>query len=123
MQVPREGEAGGERDECFMSARRDASGIDVRYVAALTRLTLTEEEVRRYQQELDAVVAYVARLQELDVEDVEPTAHAVPLSNVMREDAPEPCLAREKVLKNSPAVRDGSLIEVQAVLDEGGDQP
>jgi aspartyl-tRNA(Asn)/glutamyl-tRNA(Gln) amidotransferase subunit C len=75
---------------------------EVLHVARLARLHLTDEEVERMRQQLDAILAYIDKLRELDVEGVEPTAHAVPLVNVMRDDAPVPCLSQDEALANAP---------------------
>jgi len=75
---------------------------EVRHVARLARLHLTDEEAERMREQLDAILAYIDKLSELDVEGVEPTAHAVPLVNVMRDDALVPCLPQEQALGNAP---------------------
>ena len=90
---------------------------DVKKVAHLARLQLTEEEVRQYQKQLSSVLDYVELLNELDLEDVPPTSHAVARRNVFREDAARPSLPPEDVLFNAPRqARDQFLI--QAVLDD-----
>jgi aspartyl-tRNA(Asn)/glutamyl-tRNA(Gln) amidotransferase subunit C len=75
---------------------------EVLHVARLSRLHLTDEEVERMRQQLDAILAYIDKLRELDVEGVEPTAHAVPLVNVMRDDALQPSLSQDQALANAP---------------------
>ena len=75
---------------------------EVQNVARLARLHLTDDEAERMREQLDAILAYIDKLRELDVEDVEPTAHAVPLVNVMRDDALVPCLPQEQALANAP---------------------
>ncbi|HMH49019.1 MAG TPA: Asp-tRNA(Asn)/Glu-tRNA(Gln) amidotransferase subunit GatC [Candidatus Acidoferrum sp.] len=75
---------------------------EVRHVARLARLHLTDDEAERMREQLDAILAYIDKLRELDVEGVEPTAHAVPLVNVMRDDALAPCLPQEQALANAP---------------------
>jgi aspartyl-tRNA(Asn)/glutamyl-tRNA(Gln) amidotransferase subunit C len=75
---------------------------EVQHVARLARLHLTDEEAERMREQLDAILAYIDKLRELDVEGVEPTAHAVPLVNVMRDDALAPCLSQEQALANAP---------------------
>ena len=75
---------------------------DVLHVARLSRLHLTDEEVERMREQLDAILAYIDKLRELDVEGVEPTAHAVPLVNVMRDDTLVPSLSQEAALANAP---------------------
>lgn len=79
--------------------------IDVAYVAHLARLHLTPEETERFQGQLEQVLAYVRELDAIDVSGVEPTSHAVPVQNVLREDATLPCLDRAEVLANAPAQR------------------
>ena len=75
---------------------------EVQHVARLARLHLTDEEAERMREQLDAILAYIDKLRELDVEGVEPTAHAVPLVNVMRDDALAPCLPQQQALANAP---------------------
>ena len=83
----------------------DAGALDVGYVAHLARMHLTEEEVREFQGQLGQVLAYVDQLKELDVEGIEPTAHAVPVENVLRDDTACPRSAEERraQLGNAPA--------------------
>lgn len=75
---------------------------EVRHVARLARLHLTDDEVERMRQQLDAILAYIDKLRELAVDGVEPTAHAVPLVNVMRDDALRPSLPQDAALANAP---------------------
>jgi aspartyl-tRNA(Asn)/glutamyl-tRNA(Gln) amidotransferase subunit C len=90
---------------------------DVHKVAHLARLQLDEAELEVYQEQLSSVLAYVAQLDELDLEGIAPTAHAVARTNVMRADVVEPSLSQEEVLFNAPQQVDGQFL-VQAVLDE-----
>ena len=102
-----------------MSAANRTEHIDVQYVADLARIDLTPEEAMRYAEELVDVVAYARQLQEVNVEDIEPTAHAIPRVNVRREDRlTGNSLAREKVLRNAPAVVDDVLVRVPAVIGD-----
>ena len=75
---------------------------DVQHVARLARLHLTDDELDRMREQLDAILAYVDKLRQLDVEGVEPTSHAVPLVDVMRDDALAPCLTQDEALANAP---------------------
>ena len=75
---------------------------DVEAVARLARLQLTEVETERLREQLSAILTYIDKLRALDTDGVEPTSHAVPLVNVMRDDAPEPCLPAEAMLANAP---------------------
>jgi len=76
--------------------------FDVSYVAHLARLQLTDAEKQKISAQLKDVLAYVAKLNELDVSKVEPTAHATPLANVFRKDEVRPSIDPAKVLKNAP---------------------
>lgn len=101
-----------------MNQPADTAAMDVRYVADLARLELTDDEARRYGDQLQAVLAYVAQLRELDVAGVEPTAHATRLVNVLRDDAPAASLPRERLLANAPATAGEQFIRVPAVIAE-----
>jgi aspartyl-tRNA(Asn)/glutamyl-tRNA(Gln) amidotransferase subunit C len=94
-----------------------ASHIDVRYVAGLARLALTDAEVRRFETELADILGYVGQLSELDVTGIEPTAHAAPRANVLRDDVPCACLDRARVLANAPAA-DDECVRVPPVIEE-----
>ncbi|MBU0676835.1 MAG: Asp-tRNA(Asn)/Glu-tRNA(Gln) amidotransferase subunit GatC [Verrucomicrobia bacterium] len=87
-----------------------AEHIDVRYVAHLARLHLDDAEVEQFQGQLDDILDYIKKLQELDVEGIEPTAHAIPIENVLREDVTRPSLEHEKAMKNAPAERNREFI-------------
>ena len=91
----------------------------VRRIAHLARIAVTEAEVPHLQGELNAMLAFVEQLSEVDVTGVEPMAHALPLHNVFREDVVEPSLPLEKVLQNAPDV-DGPFFKVPKVI--GGDE-
>ena len=84
--------------------------IDVSGVAHLARLALTPEETATLGGQLDQILAYVAKLNELDITNVEPTAHAVPLANVVRPDVSRPSLTPEEVLRNAPARSEGLFL-------------
>jgi aspartyl-tRNA(Asn)/glutamyl-tRNA(Gln) amidotransferase subunit C len=90
---------------------------DVEKIAGLARLALTEAEKKRYLEQLSAVLDYAERLNELDTADVPPTASAVNLHSVMREDVIEPSLAIEDVLFNAGR-HSQNQFKIQAVLDE-----
>ncbi|MDX6514790.1 MAG: aspartyl-tRNA(Asn)/glutamyl-tRNA(Gln) amidotransferase subunit [Gaiellaceae bacterium] len=77
---------------------------DVLHVAKLARLALTEEEIERFQGQLNAILEAVSKVSELDLSDVPPTSHPLALVNVLAADEPVPCLPREKVFANAPAV-------------------
>jgi len=75
---------------------------DVEHVARLARLELTDDETERMREELTAILAYIDKLRALDTEHVEPTSHAVPIVNVMREDEVRGCLSLDDALANAP---------------------
>lgn len=88
----------------------------VAHIAELARLSLTEEEIALYQEQLSAVLEYAERLQALDTETISPTATVLPVRNVMRDDAPCPSMAQDDILANAPEAQDGCF-RVQAVLE------
>ena len=90
--------------------------IDVKYVAHLARLKLSPEEEQKFGPQLDQLLGYIAKLNELDVSQVEPTAHAVPLVNVTRPDAARPSLPHEDALRNAPA-QAGGLFVVPKIVE------
>jgi aspartyl-tRNA(Asn)/glutamyl-tRNA(Gln) amidotransferase subunit C len=75
---------------------------DVKKIAALAKLSFSENELAKMAHELDAIVDYVEQLKELNVDGIEPTSHVLELVNVMRQDATEPWLAPEEALQNAP---------------------
>jgi aspartyl-tRNA(Asn)/glutamyl-tRNA(Gln) amidotransferase subunit C len=75
---------------------------DVEHVAELARLELTAAEKEQFITQLNHILAYFEKLNELDTTGVEPTSHVMPMSNVFREDEVRPSLARDKVLQNAP---------------------
>ena len=92
---------------------------EVRKVARLARLALREEEALDAQARLDAILGYMAELDSLDVRDVPPTFHAVPVVAALREDAPVPSLPRDEVLSAAPA-HEGGGFAVPVVLEVEG---
>jgi aspartyl-tRNA(Asn)/glutamyl-tRNA(Gln) amidotransferase subunit C len=84
--------------------------IDVRYVAHLARMHLSDAEAELFQGQLDEILDQVRTLSELDVEHVEPTAHAVPVHNVFREDRVSASLDHGEVMDNAPQARNGLFI-------------
>lgn len=84
--------------------------IDVKYVAHLARLQLTPEEEQKIGEQLSQVLGYVEKLKELDVSNVEPTAHAMSLVNVVRPDEVRPSLPHEDAMRNAPAQASGLFI-------------
>ena len=87
-----------------------APGIDVKYVAHLARLNLSPEEEQKFGTQLSQVLGYVEKLNQVDVSQVEPTAHAMPLVNVTRPDETQPSISNEEALRNAPASANGIFI-------------
>lgn len=80
---------------------------EVEHVAMLARLELTEEELITNTEQLNSILEYAAMLEKLNTDDIKPTAHAVPLHNVLREDQVKQSMERDKVLANAPDAEDG----------------
>jgi aspartyl-tRNA(Asn)/glutamyl-tRNA(Gln) amidotransferase subunit C len=81
----------------------------VLHVARLSRLRLTDEEVERMPAELNKILEHVEKMDELDLEGIEPTTHVVKLENVLREDVPRPSLSLERALAGAPDLADGGF--------------
>ena len=81
----------------------------VLHVARLARLELADEEVERMSGELSGILDHVERMNELELEDVEPTSHVVALENVLRADEPRPSWPRERVLEPAPDPAQGAF--------------
>ncbi|MGD1978960.1 MAG: Asp-tRNA(Asn)/Glu-tRNA(Gln) amidotransferase subunit GatC [Akkermansiaceae bacterium] len=90
--------------------------IDVRYVANLARINLTDEEVARFGDQLDHIMGYIEKLSEVDIDGIEPTAHAYSLSNRVREDVPVESLPPSGLLSNAPDQANNQL-RVPKVVD------
>ncbi len=89
---------------------------DVRKIAHLARLELTEAEVGLYQKQLTAVLDYVATLNELDLEGIPPTTHAVAQVNILRDDQITVEMPQSQALANAAQTQDGQFA-IQAVLE------
>jgi len=85
------------------------------HVANLARINLTPEEKERFSAQLNDVLAYIEQLNEVNVDGVEPTAHAFPVVNVWAEDVPEPGLSVEDALRNAPQKRDNMVVVPKVV--------
>ena len=86
----------------------------VRHVAKLARLQLTEDEERLYTEQLGKIIGYFDELAAIDTSGVEPMSHALPVSNVMREDVVERDFTHEQLLKNAPDV-EGEFFRVPKI--------
>ena len=82
----------------------------VLHVARLARLELSEAEVERMTAELTKVLDHIEKLSALDLDGVPPTTHVVDVPNALRPDEPRPCLPRDVVLEQAPAVADGGFL-------------
>ena len=96
-----------------MSITRD----EVAHLARLSRLALGEDELDHFAAQLDVIIAAVARVQEVTAEDIPPTSHAVPLTNVYRPDEIRPGLTPEQALSGAPAAEE-QRFRVPRILEE-----
>jgi aspartyl-tRNA(Asn)/glutamyl-tRNA(Gln) amidotransferase subunit C len=92
--------------------------IDIDHVARLARLDLTDEERERLRSQLGLILEHAATVSEVATADVEPTASAIPRSNVFREDVPEPSLPADEALRNAPE-REGDRFRVPRIVETG----
>lgn len=88
---------------------------EVRHVAELAKLSLTDDEVVQYAEQLSDILEYAERLQEVDTSHVPPTPYPLPLTNVLREDVSGVCLTNDEALANAPDSADG-FFRVNAVF-------
>ena len=89
----------------------------VRRVAMLSRLELSDAEVTQFSGQLSAIVEYIEKLNELDTDNVEPLAHCLAVHNVLREDVPKPSLSNDSALANAPE-REDEYFKVPKILDD-----
>lgn len=89
---------------------------DVLHIGHLARVGLTEEDVAKFASQLSGIIEHFEALAAVPTDDVEPTAHTLPLANVMRADDVRPSLSREDVVANAPEEEEGHL-RVRAVLE------
>lgn len=92
------------------------SDFNIQYVARLARIELSPEEQQTLGAQLGNILGYVAKLKEVDVSGVEPTAHAFPLVNVTRPDVARPPLPHEDAMRNAPA-QAGGLFVVPKIVE------
>ena len=96
-----------------MSITRD----EVAHLARLARIALTDAELDHFAGQLDVIISAVARVQEVTAEGIPATSHAVPLTNVMRDDVERPSLPQAEALANAPD-RQGELFRVPKIIEE-----
>lgn len=94
----------------------DISKDQVKHVANLARLSLSEEEADMFTDHLSSIIEYAEQLNELDTENVEPTTHVLDLKNVLRKDEPKEWISKEEALINAPDKQDG-YFRVPSILD------
>jgi aspartyl-tRNA(Asn)/glutamyl-tRNA(Gln) amidotransferase subunit C len=93
------------------------SRADVAHLARLARIAMTEDELDAMAGQLDVILGAVGRVGEVAADDIPPTSHAVPLTNVLRPDSPAPSLSAAEALAAAPAAEDGRF-RVPRILDE-----
>lgn len=89
---------------------------EVKHVANLARLAISEEEAEKFQKQLDAIISFAELLNEVDTEEIEPTSHVLDMKNIMREDIAQKGLPVEEVLKNAPDHQDGQ-VKVPSIIE------
>ena len=87
----------------------------VRHIARLSRLKLSDEEIRLFSKQLAEILAYMRQLERVETEGVEPMAHPFPLTNVLRDDQPHETFTAEQALANAPE-RAGDFFKVPKIL-------
>jgi len=92
----------------------------VRHVAKLARLRLSDEQLELYRGQLSSVLEHIAKLSELDVAGIEPMAHPTEMTNRLDEDEVSPPMPIEDLLRNAPAVEDRYLAVPKVLADAGG---
>lgn len=100
-----------------MSIDSSISRDEIAHLARLARLALSDDELDRFGQQLHVIIAAVSRISDLDTADVPPTSHALPLTNIMRDDVARPGLGVEAALSGAPAADDGRF-RVPRILGE-----
>ncbi len=88
----------------------------VEYTAKLARMNLTKDEIISLTSQLDGILKYVEKLNKVDVTDVQPTSHVLPLKNVYREDVIKPSLNAEDALSNAP-LKEGNFFKVPKIIE------
>ena len=88
---------------------------DVEYIAGLARIHLKEDEIVKLTSNLEGILGYVEKLSTLDVTNVEPTSHALPVKNVFRQDIVKPSFSQEDALKIAPQQHDGAFKVPQVI--------
>lgn len=90
---------------------------EVKHIAKLARLGLTEKEIGKFQKELSSILDYIEKLKKVDISKVGPTSHPLLIKNVMRQDKEEPKTINEKLLKLAPEIK-GKHFKVKSILKQ-----
>lgn len=88
----------------------------VKYVADLSRIELKPEELEKLSQQLQAILDFIDKLSEIDIRDIKPTIHILPINDVLREDNPAKSLPVDKALGNAPS-REGNFFVVPKIIE------
>ena len=99
-----------------MTEKKTTPEIDVAYVAQLAKLKIDENKIGELQKDMENIVKYVDQLSELDLDNVEPTAHTMNSTNIWREDESKPSFTREEMTKNATELVNDELIKVPNVI-------
>ena len=89
---------------------------EVRHIAELAKLGISDEEVEQFSEQLSAILEYAEIINRLDTDAIPPTAQVIELRNVMRDDEPRPSLPVKEILANAPR-REDDRFQVQAILE------
>jgi len=90
---------------------------DIQYIAKLANLKIEDDDIDDFTRQIGDILEYVEKLDELDTDDVVPTAYTVPMKNVMREDKAEPSMDRDKILSNAPDKKEGQYRVPKIISD------
>lgn len=93
------------------------SAEEIKKIALLSRLNVEDEDIESVGKQLNDILAYMDLLNQVDVTDVQPMAHAVTMRNVMRDDVPQPSLSNEKALQNAPEPENGYFKVPKVIQD------
>jgi aspartyl-tRNA(Asn)/glutamyl-tRNA(Gln) amidotransferase subunit C len=95
--------------EAGMASKKKLSHELTEHIARLGHLELTEEEKDKFTNQMNSILENFEQLAEVNVDGVEPTYHAMEITNIFREDKPKPCLSQEEALKNAPITEEGYI--------------
>lgn len=93
------------------------SAEEIKKIALLSRLEVQDEDLESVGKQLNDILTYMELIGQVDISDVEPTAHAVSMFNVMREDVPQPSMSNEDALQNAPEQEDGYFKVPKVIQD------